>query len=133
MSTRSVLDKKHCFIVEDNDLLASILSVHLADQYGLECTVFETADGALFEMMSAASLPALVVTDHLVPGDIKGVELASMVHSKWPGVAVILTSGYAYDLESTLPPNAMFISKPWSFEDFDQVMSRLAFCVSNVC
>lgn len=125
MTIDSLPNSMICFVIEDDPLLASILAGHLEERHGVTCTVFETADDALFQIMDGTTLPALVVTDHLVPGSIRGAELASMIHSKWPGISVIVTSGYAYDLGDTLPPNTVFLSKPWSIEQLDQAVSRL--------
>lgn len=125
MTIDSLSRNKVCFVVEDDQLLASILAGHLQERHGLECTVFETADNALFQIMDGSVLPTLVVTDHLLPGKIRGAELASMIHSRWPNISVIVTSGYAYDLGDVLPLNTVFISKPWSIEELDTAISRL--------
>ncbi|MGH1569573.1 response regulator [Methylobacterium sp. P31] len=57
----------------------------------------------------------LLITGRSIVGD--GVALAHLVHHRWPGVGVIVTSGAGADLQRELPPTTRLLRKPYDFAD----------------
>jgi hypothetical protein len=49
-----------------------------------------------------------------MPGDVDGLELAAMVKSAWPPIDIIVTSGHRDVKPSDLPPDGLFVGKPYS-------------------
>ena len=47
-----------------------------------------------------------------VPGRLDGCGLAWEVHDRWPGAALLISSGITKPAPDDLPPNARFLSKP---------------------
>jgi PAS domain S-box-containing protein len=61
-------------------------------------------------------VPDLLLTDVIMP-EMSGVELADRLKSKWPGLAVLYTSGYTDHAlldRHALAPDAPFLQKPYS-------------------
>ncbi|MFC6477777.1 hypothetical protein ACFQDN_16430 [Pseudomonas asuensis] len=65
------------------------------------------------------------MTDHLVPGQIKGAELATMVGTRWPGMSVIVTTGH--DLESIpqLLDGMLYLQKPWDLGEMKKAIIQM--------
>ncbi|WP_246686698.1 hypothetical protein [Methylobacterium sp. WL30] len=61
---------------------------------------------------------AILITERSIVGD--GVALVHLVHHRWPGVGIIVTSGAGADLRSALPPGTRLLSKPYKFADLIQ-------------
>ncbi len=65
----------------------------------------------------------LLFTDVVMPGSISAIELAAMAQRQRPGIAVLLTSGYARDLiPAEDRPDYPLIAKPYRGEE---LMARL--------
>ncbi|MBV9826101.1 MAG: PAS domain S-box protein [Alphaproteobacteria bacterium] len=62
----------------------------------------------------------LLFTDIVMPGDIDGIELAKLVMERWPGVQVVLTSGFPEVRvmgDGEPPPGVRLLSKPYRREE----------------
>lgn len=110
-------------IVEDDPLLRTLMTELLVDVEA-ETVTFVTADDALMHVVESRGKCSLLITDHGVPGQIKGAELASMVRHKWPDVPVILTSGYELDT-SSIPEGVTYLQKPWPINTLIEAVQSL--------
>jgi PAS domain S-box-containing protein len=82
--------------VDDDALVLMNTSLMLED---LGHTVVEAySGGEALKLLARAETIDLVITDHSMPG-MTGSELASEINRQWPGVPVLLATGYA-----ELPP-----------------------------
>ena len=115
----------YAVVIEDNSLLAELLGNHLEEQLQWACTRFDNADDALVHLLQCQEAPALVVTDHLMPGQLRGGELAQMLLQRWPELPMVITSGYGYEITTPLPPQVIFLQKPWTLDEMDSAV-RLA-------
>ena len=52
-----------------------------------------------------------------LPGELDGLELATVVRERWPTIQVILTSGHMLPQTFDLPPNIKFFPKPYRLAD----------------
>jgi FixJ family two-component response regulator len=111
-------------IVEDDELMSSILVDMLTDMGG-SCISFVTADDALMHLLQDGASCSLVVTDHTLPGQLSGHDLAFMVKEKWPDVPVVLTSGFGFNVLGDLPLGIVFLEKPWSVEQMVEAVQTL--------
>lgn len=98
-------------VVEDDPLLCQILEDVLQDR-GAVCAAFATADDALVAILGSGQ-PDLLITDHLVPGQLTGADLAQLLTSRWPSLPIIITTGYGYNIQSDLPSSVVYLQKPW--------------------
>jgi len=89
-------------LVDDEEYIRAITSDMLAE-LGFTVHVAESAAAAL-AVLEAGLAPDVVMTDHLMPG-MTGVELARAVRARWPGVKLLVVSGFAEvdGLDPTLP------------------------------
>jgi DNA-binding NtrC family response regulator len=115
----------YAVVIEDNALLGDLLGSHLEDRLGWTCVRFDNADDALVHLLQQQQAPALVVTDHLMPGQLRGGELAQMLLQRWPTLPMVITSGYGYEITTALPPQVIFLQKPWTLDEVDSAV-RLA-------
>ncbi|ANI04423.1 hypothetical protein A210_17780 [Pseudomonas putida SJTE-1] len=111
--------QKEIVIIEDDDLLRS-LAAEIVAELGMPCRCFSNCDDALIYRLEAGPCFAIIV-DHGVPGQIQGTEFLAMHHEHWPDVPAILMSGYDLRKEE-LPPNAVYLQKPWSAEVMIQTL-----------
>jgi CheY-like chemotaxis protein len=103
------LSERLVLVVDDEDLVRHMAARILADAgFG----VLLAADGieALALLACMDGTVDLVLADITMP-NMTGNELADLVTSRWPGVPVLLMSGYG--LPTTDPPGA-FLPKPFT-------------------
>lgn len=98
-------------VVEDDPILGQILE-DLLDERGAHCTKYLTADDALVALLGGGQ-PDLFITDHRVPGQLTGGDLADLLLSRWPTLPIIITTGYGYEIRASLPTNVVYLQKPW--------------------
>jgi len=79
-------------VVEDNPAVRESLQESLA---GLGYRVTAVGSGEEAEALGGEA-PGLLLTDQVLPG-MSGLELAGRLRSRWPGLAVVLMSGYSED------------------------------------
>lgn len=109
-------------VVEDDPLLCEILEDVLQDR-GAECAAFPNADDALVAILGSGQ-PDLLITDHLVPGQLTGADLAQLLASRWPSLPIIVTTGYGYAIQAELPSNIVYLQKPWLPETLEQAIAQ---------
>ena len=57
---------------------------------------------------------------------IGGVELARIVNERWPGVRVVLTSGYSHVLATDAHHGFPLLHKPYSVEELSHILRQAA-------
>lgn len=102
-------------VVEDESSLRELVTKVLRN-YGYQ--VIEAAHGkeALRLWQGAASKPALLLTDMMMPEGMTGWELAARIRQDAPGLKVLFTSGYSPEIFGTdvqLDVNSNFLPKPY--------------------
>lgn len=96
-------------IVEDEFLIREILKDELEDA-GYQVVPVSDADHAIRVLESRQDIQ-LVFTDISMPGSMDGLKLAAFVNDRWPPVHIIVATGRGRP--PGLPPNALFIPKPY--------------------
>ena len=101
-------------IVEDEPIVRLALSDYLQES-GFKAFEARSTREAMEIIEGAGRKIDLVFVDIQLPGVINGLGLATWVRSKCPGVAVVLTSGYADKAKSAheLFEGAPFVDKPY--------------------
>jgi PAS domain S-box-containing protein len=83
-------------VVEDDDRVRRLTARRLKD---LGYRVLEAGHGAeALAILSAANDVEIVFSDLVMPGGMSGFDLARQVREHFPGVRVVLTSGYSAEL-----------------------------------
>lgn len=105
---------KTILVVEDEDLVREVSVLQLEDA-GYEVLLAQTAADAL-EILASGPGVGLVFTDVNMPGELDGLQLASLVRERWPEVRVIVTSGGGKVGPSHVDPPTRFIAKPYGLQ-----------------
>ncbi|HEX8622438.1 MAG TPA: PAS domain S-box protein [Allosphingosinicella sp.] len=106
-------------LVDDEALVRASTADMLVD-LGYEVIEAESGQEAL--ALIASRPTDLVITDHLMPG-LSGTELARILASERPGLAVLIVSGYA-DLDG-LPPDLPRLTKPFRQSDLAERIAEM--------
>ena len=108
-------------MVEDNDEVRRAV-VAMLSGWGYRVVAAENPDVAAAILEKDAAFD-LLFTDVVMPGSMSAIELAAMAQRLRPGIAVLLTSGYARDLiPAEDRPDYPLIAKPYRGEE---LMARL--------
>ena len=98
-------------IVEDEFFIREMLREELEDAgYQVVPVPVPDADHTI-RVLEARQDIHLVFIDINMPGSMDGLKLAAFVNDRWPPVHIIVTTGRVKPL--SLPPNALFIPKPY--------------------
>ena len=108
-------------VVEDNDEVRRAVEALLSG-WGYRVVAAENPDVAAAILEKDAAFD-LLFTDVVMPGSMSAIELAAMAQRLRPGIAVLLTSGYARELiPAEDRPDYPLIAKPYRGEE---LMARL--------
>lgn len=117
----SWLAEGRILIVEDNEQVGEFASDLLRD-LGYETLVANDAASAIAILETASERIDAVFSDVVMPG-IDGVELGQRVRDRWPGVTVVLTSGYSHVLANNNQHGFGLLHKPYSVEELSLALS----------
>jgi PAS domain S-box-containing protein len=106
-------------LVVEDDPSVRTLSVALLSDLGYE--ILEAADGpAALLILETSSHVDLLFTDVVLPGGMRGPELAAEIMRRRPGIAVLYTSGYTENAivhHGRLDEGVELLNKPFRRED----------------
>lgn len=101
-------------LVEDNEEVGGFTSELLQD-LGYAVHWAKSADEALSLIEKDEFAFDLVFSDVMMPG-MNGIELAIIISARYPGLPIVLTSGYSSALTDNIPSGIELIKKPYSVE-----------------
>jgi CheY-like chemotaxis protein len=112
-------------LVVDDEALVRMLAVDYLEDAGFD--VIEANDGAqALRLLSQNTGVRVLFTDINMPG-INGLELARQVHGQYPGMHLIVTSGYERPSAADMPDDSRFLRKPYtSLQVTDLVSAMIA-------
>jgi two-component system, response regulator PdtaR len=90
-----------------------MLAADLLEDEGFEVIEAATARAALSILEKRNGGVDALFTDVDMPGDMNGLELAGIVHSRWPRIALLVTSGVVR-VSTSLPGGGVFLGKPYT-------------------
>jgi CheY-like chemotaxis protein len=106
---------KTILVVEDEALIR-IWATDLLEENGFSVLEAKDADAALKLLQSRHDVK-LLFTDVQMPGSLNGMELAREVHSRWPHILLVITSGRERPTRAEIPDDGRFVAKPYSGEE----------------
>jgi CheY-like chemotaxis protein len=109
-------------VVEDNDEVGRF-STELLEDLGYEVTRVPNAAAALIILAENEFAVDLVFSDVIMPG-MNGVELAGIIRERYPGLPVVLTSGYSHVLADNAHRGFDLIQKPYSVEQLSRILRK---------
>jgi PAS domain S-box-containing protein len=109
-------------VVEDNDDVGQF-STELLEDLGYTVRRVASADAALAILAKDEFSADLVFSDVIMPG-MNGVELAGLIREHYPGLPVVLTSGYSNVLAESAHQGFELIQKPYSVELLSRILRK---------
>jgi PAS domain S-box-containing protein len=109
-------------VVEDNDDVGRF-STELLEDLGYMVRRADNADTALAILAEDEFAADLVFSDVIMPG-MNGVELAGVIRERYPGLPVVLTSGYSNVLAENAHRGFELIQKPYSVESLSRILRK---------
>jgi PAS domain S-box-containing protein len=106
-----IAGKANILLVEDDAAVAE-LAVGLLEGAGYKIQTAPDASAALQILRSDAPID-LVFSDIMMPGGMNGAELARVVRKEFPGVFILLATGYAAAAASEAAHEFPLITKPY--------------------
>jgi PAS domain S-box-containing protein len=109
-------------VVEDNDDVGRF-STELLEDLGYAVRRAANANAALAILAEDEFAVDLVFSDVIMPG-MNGVELAAVIRERYPGLPVVLTSGYSNVLAENAHRGFELIQKPYSVESLSRILRK---------
>ncbi|MBB5539596.1 response regulator [Rhizobium giardinii] len=109
-------------LVVDDDALVSMGTAAMLEDLGHRVTEVSSGRDALAALARNQNFD-LVITDHAMPG-MTGSELAAQIKISYPGMPVILASGYVELPGGIELPDILRLSKPFSQDQLIAALSR---------
>jgi len=113
---------KVVLVVDDEPSMLNIASSLLSDLGFQVVTASNALDGINVLKKTSASL---VISDIIMPGEMNGITFASYIKEHFPGVKIILTSGFPGHLhkdEDEELKKYPFIEKPYKTKDLEEIV-----------
>jgi CheY-like chemotaxis protein len=98
-------------LVVEDEMLLRMRAVDMVEDAGYVPIEAVDADEALAILQSRSDI-VLLFTDIQMPGSMTGLQLALVVHERWPRIKIILASGQLKLSKSEIPENSRFFGKP---------------------
>ena len=98
-------------LVVEDEMLLRMKAVDMVEDAGYISAEAVDADEALAILQSRSDI-ALLFTDVQMPGSMNGLQLAHVVHARWPPIKIILASGQLRLSTSDIPKDSRFFGKP---------------------
>ena len=108
-------------LVEDNAQVGE-LAGQLFEELGHQPTLAADAAEALARLEQDSGDFDLVFSDVVMPG-VTGIELGEEIRRRWPGLRVVLTSGYSHVLAEQGSHGFELVQKPYSVDTLRRVLA----------
>lgn len=102
-------------LVVEDDTLVRMHGTDILEDAGYEVLEAANADEALAILNEQRDVHVLF-SDVNMPGSMDGLDLARLVHERWPHIHLLLTSCHHPVQSADLPDRGKFVRKPWSSE-----------------
>jgi signal transduction histidine kinase/ActR/RegA family two-component response regulator len=120
-------------LVEDNAEVATAMA-GLLTEFGCVVTPVHSAEEAERALQEGGERFDVVLSDIVMPGDKDGLALAFALREHYPGVSVVLMTGFAREAARAVSAGIEVMPKPCAPEDMARVLSRaLAASASGPC
>jgi PAS domain S-box-containing protein len=107
-------------VVEDNDEVAEVTAAML-ESLGYAVERAASARRALDELEAGRRVD-LVLTDIVMPGGVSGIDLARTARGRFPGLPVVLTTGYSAAAREAADEGFVILSKPFQLSALERLV-----------
>ena len=115
---------RRVLVVEDNAEVGTF-STQLLQDLGYETTWAASAEDALGRLADGHPGFDVVFSDVVMPG-MNGVDLGREIGRLYPGLPVVLTSGYSHVLVAEGHHGFELLKKPYAVEDLSRILRKVA-------
>jgi two-component system NtrC family sensor kinase len=105
-------------LVEDNSEVAEVTAAYL-QQLGYNVKRASNAGEALAMLASDAGID-LVFSDILMPGGMNGLDLGLAIRRRYPGILVLLVTGYSNSVRDAVERGFIVLQKPFDLAALEQ-------------
>ena len=106
------VDPHPVILVVDDEAILRLVATDMLEDEGFKVIEASNADAAL-DVLACRRDVRLIFTDVHMPGSMDGLDLVNEVHSRWPDVLLVITSGRSLPLKEEIPDDGRFIPKPY--------------------
>jgi DNA-binding NtrC family response regulator len=110
---RSHRGKGPAVLLVDEEPLVRWLGADALGDAGFEVIAAGQADEALAVLRDRPDVRVLFTGVEL-PGSLDGIELARVVHRKWPAIELVITSEHGRPAREDVPEHGRFVAKPYA-------------------
>jgi CheY-like chemotaxis protein len=111
VASESFADTATILVVEDEAILR-MLNAEMLEDAGFRVLEAASADEAV-KILEQSPDVRVLFSDVKMPGTMDGIDLARMVHTRWPKIGILLTSGHMRPNREDLPNDGRFVAKPY--------------------
>ena len=110
-------------LVEDNN---DVAEAEMAVLTVMDHTVKHvTCAQAALDCLAAGERYDCVLTDVQMPGTMNGIDLSRIIQVQYPGLAVVLVTGFAEDLQKAEDLGVPVLPKPFPIDALEKLLARL--------
>lgn len=109
--------------VEDDALVREAVTRALTES-GFKVQVAHDGDAALRLLDDGVERPDVVFSDIVMPGRVSGIDLAAILRQRFPGLPVVLATGYTE--QQIALPDVQVLAKPYEIEQLVAILSTAA-------
>ena len=121
----TALDRRSLVVMAvDDDELVLTNTIAMLDELGHTGIAASSGKEAL-NILRQESLVDLVLTDYAMP-QMTGLQLAAAIKQEWPGILVIIASGFAEMDEPQIEPRLPRLAKPFTEAELAKELARVA-------
>jgi len=121
-TARTEPQRPRVLVVDDNPDVAQVTS-SLFEQMGYETSLRDSAESAL-QFLAQGRKADLVFSDIVMPGGIDGIGLANEIRVRYPGLPIILSTGYT-DSAQKVPDGLHVLRKPFDTDALTRVIESV--------
>ena len=118
---------KTVLVVED-DPVVRMIAAEMLTAAGFDVVEAEHAEKALEVLVTNSFSIQLLFTDIQMPGFMSGLELAHHVHTTWPHIGLLITSGESAPTSDHMPSGSIFIAKAYNLRKVIAHLHALSEC-----
>jgi CheY-like chemotaxis protein len=112
-------------LIAEDEFLVRWTAAEFLRERGYAVIEATSATDAISILESGISVD-IVFSDVQMPGELSGHDLAEWLYRNYPGLPVLLTSGFAIETdELTARDKRRFIRKPYDFGELDAVIASM--------
>jgi two-component system NtrC family sensor kinase len=107
-------------LVEDNSEVAEVGKSYL-EELGYRVKLATSAQAG-FDLIQHEGAVDVVFSDILMPGGMNGLELADAIRRKFPGIIVLLTTGYSSSAQDAVQQGFAVLQKPYNLAALERAL-----------